>query len=75
MWLFDEEADATNQGDEATVPSSSSSKFTIPVVDCDEKDALEPPAVELDIVEIEGLVTSFVFVFMMAIVWCWFRLR
>ena len=75
MWLFDEEADATYQGDEATVSSSSSSKFTIPVVDCDEKDALEPPAVELDIVEIEGLVTSFVFVFMMAIVWCWFRLR
>ena len=75
MWLFDEEAGATYQGDEATVPSLSSSKFTIPVVDCDKKDALEPPAVELDIVEIEGLVTSFVFVFMMAIVWCWFRLR
>ena len=53
MWLFDEEADATYQGDEATVSSSSSSKFTIPVVDFDEEDVLEPPAVELDIVEIE----------------------
>ena len=109
MWLFDEEADATYQGDEATVSSSSSSKFTIPVVDCDKEDVLEPPAVELDIVAIEvsllvvvldsedgawlvvedaiaklrvaavallsALVTSFVFVFMMAMVWCWVRLR
>ena len=96
MWLFDEEADATYQGDEATVSSSSSSKFTIPVVDCDEEDILEPPAVELDIVEIKVslLVVALdaedgawlvvedaiaklrvAFVFMMAMVWCWVRLR
>ena len=50
MWLFDE-ADARYRVEVGTV--SSSSKFMIPVEDCNEEDVLVLPAVALDIHEIE----------------------